>query len=111
MPERKTKWNGVFVPVVTPFSANKEFNEESCRELLELMINEGVHGIIVAGSTGEWFTLKNDERIRLFEVAADQVKGRITLLAGSSAIATQDAVLLTEAAKNLGMDGTLRPQS
>ncbi len=107
MPGRRTHWHGVFVPVVTPFTAGGEFHEEACRQILEQLIADGVHGIIVAGSTGEWFTLENAERVRLFEVAKDQVKRRVTLLAGTSAISTRDAVALTRAAKDLGMDGTL----
>jgi 4-hydroxy-tetrahydrodipicolinate synthase len=107
MAERRTNWRGVFVPVVTPFTKSYEFDEKACREIIELLIQDGVHGIIVAGSTGEWFTMDDSERKRLFEVAKDQVKGRVTLLGGTSAIATRDAVSLTKAAKDIGMDGTL----
>jgi 4-hydroxy-tetrahydrodipicolinate synthase len=107
MVTRKVQWCGVFVPMVTPFSKGLEFDERACRQIIELLIQDGVHGIIVAGSTGEWFTLENRERIRLFEVAMDQVNGRVQLLGGTSAIATRDAVALTQAAKDLGMDGTL----
>jgi len=107
MDERRTKWHGVFVPVVTPFTKNYEFDEGACRQIIDTLINDGVHGIIVAGSTGEWFTMNDSERIRLFEVAKDHVKGRVTLLGGTSAIATRDAVALTKAAKDIGLDGTL----
>jgi 4-hydroxy-tetrahydrodipicolinate synthase len=107
MGERRINWRGVFVPVVTPFTKGYEFDEKACRQIIELLIQDGVHGIIVAGSTGEWFTMNDSERKRLFEVAKDQVKGRVTLLGGTSAIATRDAVSLTKAAKDIGMDGTL----
>ncbi len=107
MANLRTKWHGVFVPVVTPFKKDGEFDEPACRKILDLLIAEGVHGIIVAGSTGEWFTMDNKEKIRLFEVAMDQVKGRVTLLGGTSAIATRDAVTLTQAAKDLKMDGVM----
>ena len=107
MTERRTDWSGTFVPVVTPFTQSGELDEPSVRRILDLLIEEGVDGIVVAASTGEWFALSNDERIRLFEIAADQVRGRATLLAGTSAIATRDAVVLTEAARVLGLDGAL----
>ena len=107
MTERRTNWHGVFVPVVTPFTKNHEFDEKACRQIIDILIKDGVHGIIVAGSTGEWFTMNDSERIRLFEVAKDHVRGRVTLLGGTSAIATRDAVSLTKAAKNIGLDGTL----
>jgi 4-hydroxy-tetrahydrodipicolinate synthase len=107
MAGRRVGWKGVFVPIVTPFTQDHEFDEDACRKLIEEMINEGVHGIILAGSTGEWFTLTNTERTRLFEVASDQAKRRVTLLGGTSAIATRDVLSLTKAAKDIGMDGAL----
>jgi len=107
MSKRRTNWHGVFVPMVTPFTKDYKFDEKACRQIIEHLISDGVNGIIVAGSTGEWFTMTNEEKIRLFEVAKDQVKGRVTLLGGSSAIATRDAVTLTKACKDIGLDGTL----
>jgi 4-hydroxy-tetrahydrodipicolinate synthase len=107
MSQRRTAWHGIFVPVVTPFTVTGEFDETACRQVLEQLIADGVHGIIVAGSTGEWFTLSNTERIRLFEVAKAQIRGRVTLLGGTAAIATHDAVALTQAARDLGMDGCM----
>jgi 4-hydroxy-tetrahydrodipicolinate synthase len=107
MSKLRTDWKGIIVPVVTPFSKDYSLDEAACRQILEQLIDDGVHGIIVAGSTGEWFTLSNEERIRLFEIAADQVNGRVTLLGGTSAIATRDAVTLTQKAKDIGLDGTL----
>ncbi len=107
MVERRTSWHGVFVPVVTPFTKEHRFDEGAFRKIVDLLIADGVHGIIVAGSTGEWFTMNDSEKARLFEVAKDQVKGRVVLLGGTSAIATRDAVWLTKAAKNIGLDGTL----
>jgi 4-hydroxy-tetrahydrodipicolinate synthase len=107
MKNRRTNWHGVFVPMVTPFTKDYKFDEKACRQIIEHLIADGVNGIIVAGSTGEWFTMTNEEKIRLFEVAKDQVKGRVILLGGSSAIATRDAVALTKAGKDIGLDGTL----
>jgi 4-hydroxy-tetrahydrodipicolinate synthase len=107
MTKLRTNWHGVFVPVVTPFTKDNKIDETSFRAVLELLINEGVHGIIASASTGEWFTLDDAERIRVFEIAIDQVKGRIPLLGCTTAIATHNAVSLTKTAKELGLDGTL----
>jgi 4-hydroxy-tetrahydrodipicolinate synthase len=92
---------------VTPFKQDGTFDEDATRELIELLIGEGVDGLVMSGSLGEWYALTNEERIRLFEVAADQTRGRITLIAGTSAIRTKDAVELTHAAKDLGCDGAM----
>lgn len=107
MAKKKIDWQGVFVVSVTPFDHTGAFDEKSCRALIDQFIKEGVNGIIVAGSTGEWFALSNKERIGLFEIAADQVDGRVKLLGGTCAIRTRDAVELTTAAKSIGLDGVL----
>jgi len=92
---------------VTPFHADGRFDEGSMCRLLDMLVAEGVTGIVLAGSTGEWFTMSNEERIELFLVGRHQVAGRVPLLAGISAIATESAVLLASAAKDMGLDGAL----
>ena len=103
----RTDWKGVFPPVVTPFTDDGTIDEAAFRKVIEAQIEDGAHGIIVAGSTGEWFSLADDERIRLFEVACEQVAGRRPLLAGTAAIGTGHAVALTRAAKRIGCDGCM----
>lgn len=105
--KRRIDWSGAFVVMVTPFREDGALDEHATRQLIDLLVEEGADGIVVAGSTGEWFTMSDEERIELFRIAADQNRGRVTLLAGSSAIATRSAVAVTEAAKRIGVDGTL----
>lgn len=104
---RKTDWTGVFVVSVTPFDAEGRIDEPQFRRLMDRFVADGVQGVIVAGSTGEWYTLSNDERVRLFDIARDQLKGRAKLVAGTAAIATRDAVYLTREAQRLGCDGAM----
>ena len=103
----RTNWKGVFPPLVTPFTADGAFCEATTRRLVDLLIEEGVHGLIAAGSTGEWFSLDDAERVRLFEVVKDQAGDRVWVLGGTSAIATHQAVALTRAAKDIGLDGAM----
>ena len=104
---KRTSWSGVYVVCVTPFTEAGKFDEPQIRQLVDTLVADGVDGIILAGSTGEWFAMSDKERIELFRIAADQNKGRVKLLAGTTAIATPTAVQLTRAAKELGLDGTL----
>jgi 4-hydroxy-tetrahydrodipicolinate synthase len=104
---RKTDWSGVFVVSVTPFDAEGRIEEASFRQLMDQFVVDGVAGVIVAGSTGEWYTLTNDERVRLFAIAKEQLKGRVRLIAGTAAIATRDAVALTREARRIGCDGAM----
>ncbi|MBM3570926.1 MAG: dihydrodipicolinate synthase family protein [Alphaproteobacteria bacterium] len=107
MAQRRTDWHGVFVVSVTPFNDKGEIDEAAFGALMDQFVADGVHGIIVAGSTGEWYTLSDDERLRLFASARARVGGRAKLIAGTSAIATRDAVALTRKAKDMGYDGAM----
>ena len=103
----RTSWSGVYVVCVTPFTEQGTFDEPQVRRLVDVLVADGAEGIVLAGSTGEWFAMSDDERIELFRVAADQNRGRVKLLAGTSAIATPSAVRITAAAKEMKLDGAL----
>ena len=102
----ETDWRGVFPATATPFTKDGEIDERAFRSVIDQQLEEGAHGIIVAGSTGEWFSLTDRERIRIFEIGREQVDGN-PLLAGTSAIGTDQAVALTREAKRIGCDGAL----
>lgn len=103
----RISWSGIYVVSVTPFESNLSLDEQATRNLMEAFVSEGVDGIVLAGSTGEWFSMTEEEKLALFRVAADQVKGRVKLIAGASSMNTRDAVTSAKAAKELGMDGVL----
>ncbi len=107
MIQRRTDWRGVFVVSVTPFGENGDIDEDGFRALLGRFVAEGVHGVIVAGSTGEWYSMRDVERRRVFELARRELDGKVTMIAGTAAIATRDAVELTRAARDLGYDGAM----
>ena len=99
---RRIDWTGVYAPAVTPFTETGEINEAGFREVLDYLIGEGADGIIVAGCTGEWFSLGDSERARLFAVAREHIDGRAKVIAGTCAIATHQTIGLTQAAKDAG---------
>lgn len=103
----RVNWSGVFVVSVTPFREDGAFDPIATRALLDLLIKEGVSGVVVAGSTGEWFSMSDDERIELFRVAHEAVGRRVPVIAGISSITTGSAVGLASRAKDLGLDGAL----
>jgi len=100
-------WKGVFVVSVTPFDEPGEIDETAFASLMDTFVSDGVDGVVVAGSTGEWYTLHDDERLRLFEIARAQLPADVKLIAGTAAIATRDAVALTEGAQARGCDGAM----
>ncbi|MGI9415730.1 MAG: dihydrodipicolinate synthase family protein [Hyphomicrobiales bacterium] len=104
---RKTDWEGVFVVSATPSLENGDLDEAAFGALMETFVSDGVQGIIVAGSTGEWYTQSDEERVALFELARGHVPATVRLLAGTSAIGTRETVDLTAAAQSAGCDGAM----
>lgn len=104
---RRCDWQGVYVVTVTPFTEAGAVDHEAFGRLLQTFVGDGVDGVVVAGSTGKWYTLHDDERLALFEQAVECVGGRLRLIAGTSAIGTDDAVSLTRRAMDIGMDGAM----
>lgn len=101
------QWKGVYTPVVTPFSASGSIDKPEWAKLLELLISEGVDGLIVAGTTGEFYSLDAAEKADAFKFVVDVVGKRVPVLAGTSCIGTRETVQLTQVARDMGADGAL----
>lgn len=100
-------WRGVIPALVTPFAADGAIDEAATRRNIELMLDAGCHGVLIGGCTAEFWALTMQERVDVVRIAADALKGRGTLIAGTGAIRTEDAIALTQAAKDAGADGAL----
>jgi len=82
-------FTGVLPAVVTPFK-NGKVDEEGLRQLIEFHLENGVHGIVPCGTTGESATLSHDEHERVVEITVDQVNGRVPVVAGTGSNNTVD---------------------
>lgn len=99
--------DGVLVPVVTPFNADDSLNLPALEKLIETFIEQGVAGIVVCGSTGEYYALTAEERAQVLETAARVAKGRITLIAGINSLSPADAIARAKQAQDLGYEGLM----
>jgi 4-hydroxy-tetrahydrodipicolinate synthase len=97
----------VLTAIVTPFRADGTIDFERFRELAQHLVERGSDGLVVAGTTGESPTLSDDERLELFRVAVDTLKGRATVVAGTGTYSTAHSVHLTREAHEIGVDGFL----
>ena len=97
----------VLTAIVTPFRRDGSIDFERFGELAQHLVESGSDGIVVAGSTGESPTLTDDERLELFRVAVDALRGRGTVVAGTGTYSTAHSVHLTREAHELGVDGLL----
>ncbi|MFQ5485322.1 MAG: dihydrodipicolinate synthase family protein, partial [Desulfobacterales bacterium] len=101
------KLRGSFTVMVTPFSEDERLDETGLRKNIDWYIDEGIHGVICLGSTGEFANLSIAERKRVIDITADQVDGRIPMIAGTSANTTREAIEMTKYAENAGADAVL----
>lgn len=100
-------WKGYIPAITTPFGESGDLDLDGWGELCDWMVAEGMHGIAVAGTTGEWFSLEPAERIALFHAAADVVGGRITVLGGCMAFTPREVIAYAEVVRDAGLDGVL----
>ena len=97
---------GAFTALVTPF-CNGRVDENKYRELIEWQIQEGIHGVVPCGTTGESATLTHGEHESVIRICIDQVKKRVPVIAGAGSNNTAEAVRLTHFAKEAGADAAL----
>ena len=83
---------GIVPPMTTPFSAAGEIDEDAFRAEARFLLAAGVHGLAVAGSTGEGHALSTDEVCRLTEVAVEEADGRVPVIAGIIVDSTAQAI-------------------
>ena len=75
--------------------------------MIEHLIGSGVHGLVVAGTTGEYYAQSREERLEMMRVARDTVGDRVPLVVGVSALRTEEAAAYAEAARSAGADAIL----
>jgi len=101
------QWRGYIPALTTPFTADGTLDRAGWSELVGWAVAEGMHGIVVAGSSGEWFTLDFDERVALFELAIAESARRVPVIGCCNALKPRETLALAHAAEDLGLDGII----
>ena len=101
------RFEGIYTPAVTPFTLNGDIDKERFAQVLESLVAAGVHGIIVGGSTGEYYAQTADERYALAAFAKEVIGGRTALIIGTGATRTEDSVAYAKHAREIGADAIL----
>ena len=100
-------FKGSMPALVTPFTADGKIDEKAFRDLVEWQIEEGSHGLVPVGTTGESPTLSHEEHKRVIEICIDQAKGRVPVVAGAGSNNTEEAIELAVHAEKAGADALL----
>lgn len=101
----RAEWRGYIPAITTPFDAERNLDLAALGGLLEWLHGEGMHGLLIAGTTGEWPSLSDPERAQLFAAAGAQLKGKLPLLAGCTAYTPRQVLALADHAAASGFDG------
>lgn len=101
MPQAKLQ--GIFTPNLVPLDSRGEINEAELRKYTDWLIERGVHGLYPNGSTGEFTRFTVEERRRIIEIMADQVRGRVPILAGAAEANVKETIRACEYYHSLGV--------
>lgn len=99
--------NGILAPLVTPFDASGAVDDDAFVANIRAHLAAGLHGVVVAGSTGEAALLDEDERAQLVELARAALPSDRTLLMGTGAESTRAVIARNRVAAERGADGVL----
>ncbi|MFC0215328.1 4-hydroxy-tetrahydrodipicolinate synthase [Paenibacillus chartarius] len=97
------KPEGIIPAMVTPFTEDGAIHEHALRQFVNRAIASGVHGLFYLGTNGEFFSLSFDEKVRIMEIAVDEVKGRIPVYAGAGCVSTAETIQLAKKFEGIGV--------
>jgi 4-hydroxy-tetrahydrodipicolinate synthase len=99
-------FSGSIVALLTPFK-NGKVDEKAFQSFVDWQINQGTHGLVPVGTTGESPTLSHEEHMRVVELCIEAAAGRVPVMAGAGSNSTDEAIALTRLAKQAGADAVL----
>jgi 4-hydroxy-tetrahydrodipicolinate synthase len=107
MAEMTPNLGAILTAMVTPFDAQGRVDEEAAVAVMHHLVEHGSDGLVVCGTTGEGTTLSDEEHLGMIALAAQEMRGRCTIIAGVGSNDTRHAISLTERASALGVDALL----
>jgi 4-hydroxy-tetrahydrodipicolinate synthase len=97
---------GSITALITPFS-NGAVDEKAFSKLVDWQINEGTHGLVPVGTTGESPTVSHEEHQRVIEICVEVTNKRVPVIAGAGSNSTEEAISLARFAEDHGADAIL----
>jgi 4-hydroxy-tetrahydrodipicolinate synthase len=96
------KFERIYTPIITRHTADGTIDKDAFAKVVKFLISYVVHCIVVVGSTGEYYTQTNEERIELMNFASEVVNQRTLLMVGIGVTRTQDSVMFALGKKRPG---------
>jgi 4-hydroxy-tetrahydrodipicolinate synthase len=101
------KFEGIYTPIITPYYDDFSINYERLAEVIDFLIGAGIHGIITAGTTGEYYAQTMEERFELMAFIQKKIDGRVSFIVGTGALRTEESVEYATKAAELKADALL----
>ncbi|MEM7171977.1 MAG: dihydrodipicolinate synthase family protein [Pseudomonadota bacterium] len=101
------QFEGIYPPVMTPFNSDLTVDWDGFARLLDFLIEQGVHGLILGGTTGEFYAMTREERIEQFKRGKEIIAGRLPMIAGVNALNAAECPDYARAARDAGADALL----
>lgn len=98
------RFEGIFSPTITPLDEKERVDELGFNNQLNRLIDNGIHGIYLLGTSGEFTTLTNTERERAMDIAVKAIGGRVPIICGVMDTSTQRVIQNIEIAEQFGVD-------
>src|SRR5215813_1299541 len=100
-------FTGCGTALVTPFTQDRSLDEATLRNLVRRQIEAGINFLVPCGTTGESPTLERAEHLRVCEIALEEAKGIVPVLAGAGGYNTGEVIELARELETMGVDGIL----
>jgi 4-hydroxy-tetrahydrodipicolinate synthase len=101
------RFEGIYTPVITPFAEDYSIDYPAFEALVDSLVEAGVHGIIVGGTTGEYYVETLEERVKLLQLAVARCAGRVPVIFGTGSINPEESLALARAAVEQRADAIL----
>ena len=98
------RFEGIFAPTITPLDGKERVDELGFNNQLNRLIDNGIHGIYLLGTSGEFTTLTNTERERAMDIAVKAIGGRVPIICGVMDTSTQRVIQNIRVAEQFGVD-------
>ncbi|WP_406540848.1 dihydrodipicolinate synthase family protein [Clostridium ljungdahlii] len=98
---------GVFTPMITIFDENGQFDNKSNKAMIEKLISDGIYGICILGTTGEFFNLTFEEKKQYIKFALEVINGRVKLIVGTGSTNLKEVIELGKFAEENNADAIL----
>ncbi|HTS18191.1 MAG TPA: 4-hydroxy-tetrahydrodipicolinate synthase [Verrucomicrobiae bacterium] len=101
-------FTGTYTALVTPFTKDGKVDEPRLRQIVEQQIAAGIDGLVPCGTTGESPTLSHDEHNHVIDLVVKFAAKRCKVIAGTGSNSTDEAIFMTQHAKEVGADASLQ---